>query len=254
MNHLALYKRSLDQEHHLLVVRGNVAPMLAGMKAYHERHGIEPPQPNLGSLTRELLAATALGALSLAERESWGWSLTFEGMDVGFFVGIEPEGMVCVRARTAETSRASIMVQRQKEGMPMTQSHLRPRTRSPRDMVEQYFAEVVQTKTRLEITEAGEGILVHALPGGRFDMVEALEPGGVIRYFDSAAAAGRLRELGEVVLFYECRCSDEMVLDMILGMPEPDLRELFGDLPQIEIECPRCGRRYSMARTDVSVH
>lgn len=254
MNHLALYKRSLDLENHLLVVRGSIAPVIAGMKDYHERHGIEPPRPTLGPLIRELLAATALGALSLAERESWGWSLTFEGMDTGFFAGIEPEGMMCVRAREAETSRASIMVQRQKAGLPMTQSHLRPRTRSPRDMVEQYFAEVDQTRTRLEIAGDGDGILVHALPGGRFDIVEAIEPGGVIRRFDCAAAAGRLRVMGEVVLFYECRCSDEMILDMILGMPEPDRRELFGDLPRIEIECPRCGRRYSMARTDLSVH
>ena len=254
MNHLALYKRSLDPENHLLVVRGSIAPVIAGMNSYHARHAIEPPRSELEPLVRELLAATALGALSLAERESWGWSLTFEGMDTGFFAGLEPEGMMCVRVREAEASKASLMVQRQKAGLPMTQSHLRPRTRSPRDMVEQYFAEVDQTRTRLEISGDGDGILVHTLPGGHFDAVEAIEPGGLLRFFDSAAAAGRLREMGEVVLCYECRCSDEMILDMILGMSERDRGELFSDLPQIGIECPRCGRRYTMARTDLSVH
>ena len=34
MNHLALYKRSLDMENHLLVVRGSIAPVIAGMKDY----------------------------------------------------------------------------------------------------------------------------------------------------------------------------------------------------------------------------
>jgi hypothetical protein len=254
MNHLARYQRFLDLENHLLVVRGGIAPVIAGMHAYHARHAIEPPRTGLEPLVRELLAATALAALSLAERESWGWSLTFEGMDTGFFAGVEPEGMVCVRVREAETSKASVMVQRQKAGLPMTQSHIRPQTASPRGMVEQYFAEAAQTRVRLEIAGDGDGLLLHALPGGHFHAVEAIGSGGLLPHFDSAAAAGRLKELGEVVLFYECRCSDEMILDMILGMPERDREELFGHLPQIGIECPRCGRRYTMARTDLSVH
>ncbi len=254
LKNLAAYKRYLIEDTGLLVVRGCIAPVIAGMIAYDSRHGISPPHEKLNSLIKELLAATALLAVSLAERESWGWSLTFQGMNAGFFVGVEPEGMICLRVREAETAKASVMVQRQKAGLPMTQSHISPRTASARDMVEQYCSEVDQTRTRLEIKEDGEGLLTHALPGGQFGAVRDLSAEELFGYVDGAIDSGRVRELGEVLLFYECRCSEEMISRMIDGMGEADRKDMFGDLRHLEIECPRCGRKYSVARTDGRIH
>ena len=168
---MARYRRYLIKDENLLVVRGSIGPVIAGLHEYNSRHGIPLPPGELNSLVQELLAATALAAVSLAERESWGWSLTFDGMDLGFFVGIEPEGMICVNVLAARRRKASVMIQRQKAGLPLTQSHISPRSRSPREMVQQYFSEVDQTRARLDIKENGEGILVHALPGGNFDAV-----------------------------------------------------------------------------------
>ncbi len=250
---LAKYKRYLIEDANLLVVRGGIAPALDGMNAYDAHHGIAPPPERLKSLIQELLAATALAAVSLAERESWGWSLTFEGMDIGFFVGVEPEGMICLRIRDAETQNASVMVQRQKAALPMTQSHFRPRTQSPRDMVEQYFSEVDQTKTRLEVKADGDGLLAHALPGGNFDAIRHLGAEELFGYVDRAIGSGRIKELGEVMLFYECRCSEEMIIRMIDALNESDRLDLFGDLPHVDIECPRCGRNYTVSRTDTTI-
>jgi hypothetical protein len=254
LKNLAKYKRYLIEEAHLLVVRGCIAPVISGMSAYNLRYRIAPPHEELNSLLHELLAATALAAVSLAERESWGWSLTLRGMNVGFFVGVEPEGMVCARVREAEATKASAMIQRQKAGLPMTQSHIRPRTATPSVMVEQYFAEVDQTRTRLEVKENGDSILVHALPDGNFDAAKDLSTDGLFEYLDSAIEEGRVKELGEVLLFYECRCSEEMISRMITNMSGPDQRDVFGSLPHVEIECPRCGRKYSVARADISIH
>jgi hypothetical protein len=253
LKNLATYKRYLIQDANLLAVRGSIAPVITGMSVYNSRHGIAPPLEDLNSLIQKLLAAAALSALSLAERESWGWSLTFKGMDVGFFLGIEPEGMLCIRILDAETDKSSVMVQRQKAGLPMTQSHFSPRTKSPRDMAEQYFSEVDQTRTRLEIKENGEGILVHALPGGNFDAVRALDAENLLGYLDSAISEGRVKKLGDVLLFYQCRCSEEMIIQMVDNMADADRRRLFGDLQHLEIECPRCGRKHRVARTDRSI-
>jgi hypothetical protein len=254
LKNLATYKRYLIKDTNLLVVRGCIAPVIAGMSVYDSRHRIAPPHEELKSLIQELLAATALSAVSLSERESWGWSLTFKEMNVGFFVGVEPEGMICLRILDAESEKASVMVQRQKAGLPMTQSHIRPRTGSPRDMVEQYFSDVDQTRTRLEVKEDGDCILVHALPGGNFDAVRELGADKLFGYVDSAISAGRVKELGDVLLFYECRCSEEMISRMVDNMEEFDRRDMFGDLQHLEIECPRCGRKYNVARTDRSIH
>jgi hypothetical protein len=254
LKNLAKYKRYLIEDTNLLVVRGSISPVITGMSAYNSRHRITHPQEELNSLIRELLAATALSAVSLAGRESWGWSLTFKGMSIGFFVGVEPEGMICLRVLEAETGTASVMLQRQKAGLPMTQSHISPHTGSPRAMVEQYFAEVDQTRTRLEIKADGDCILVHALPGGNFDAVKDLNADKLFEYLDSAIGAGHVKELGEALLFYECRCSEEMISTMINNMPESDRSDVFGDLQHVEIECPRCGRKYSVAKAGASIH
>jgi hypothetical protein len=254
LKNLAKYRRYLLESANLLVVRGSISPVIAGMRAYNLRYRIAPPQEELNFLIRELLAAAALSAVSLAVRESWGWSLTFKDMDVGFFVGVEPEGLICLRVRDAEPGKASAMIQRQKAGLPLTQSHISPRTGNPRDVVEQYFLEVEQTRTRLEVKEDGDGILVHALPGGNFDAVQALGENELSGYVDGAIGSGSAKELGEVLVFYECRCSEEMISRMVDTMGAADRRDMFGDLPHVEIECPRCGRKYTVARPDSRIH
>ncbi len=254
LKNLAKYRRYLIEDANLLVVRGSIMPIIAGMREYDSRHRITPPPEKLDALIQELLATTALSAISLADRESWGWSLTFRGMNVGFFVGIEPEGMVCLKILDAESERVSVMVQRQKAGLPMTQSHIKARTTSPRAMVEQYFAEVDQTGTRLEVRENGDGILVQALPGGNFDAVRSLDDDALFAYLDTALSGGRVKALDEVLLFYECRCSEDMIIRMVDNMSEMDRKDIFGDLPYVSIECPRCGRAYTVTRTDISIH
>jgi hypothetical protein len=254
LKNLAKYKRYLLEATNLLVVRGSIAPVIAGMGVYNLRHKIAPADGELIPSIQELLAATALSAISLSERESWGWSLTFKGISAGFFVGIEPEGMICTRALDADTEKASCMIQRQKAGLNMTQSHIKPRTQSPRDTIEQYFAEVEQTKTRLAIREDGEGVLVQSLPGGNFDAIKDLRTDELFEFIANAIGSGQVKELGEVLMFYECRCSETMISKMINNMLEPDRKDMFGDLPQLEIECPRCGRKYRVARTEESIH
>jgi hypothetical protein len=254
LKNLAKYKRYLLPEANLLVVKGSVAPVITGMGVYNSRHQIAPPNNELNPLIQELLAATALSAVSLAERESWGWTLAFAGVHFGYFVGVEPEGMICVRIFDAEAGRASGLIQRQKSGLPMTQSHIAPRTQSPRDVVEQYFSEVDQIKTRLAIREDGEGVLVQALPGGNFDIVKELGTEELLRNIDNAIRTGSVKELGEVLFFYECRCSEEMIFGMVANMKDADRRDLFGDLQQLEIECPRCSRKFMVPRTDQGPH
>jgi len=63
-----------------------------------------------------------------------------------------------------------------------------------------------------------------------------------------------VREAGEVLIFSECRCSEEMISRMVENMNESDRKELFGDLLQLEIECPSSGRKYPVTRKDVKIH
>ncbi len=254
LKNLAKYRRYILEEPNLLIVRGGIAPVIAGMNEYNSRYGIDPPHQDLKDSVIELLAGAALSAVSLSDRESWGWSLTFIGMVKGFFIGVEPEGMICLRIVDADGEKASAMIQRQKAGLPLTQSHINPRTLSPRDAVEQYFEEGVQIKARLGIREDGDGVLVHSLPGGNFDIVKGFDTDALFRFVDRMIDRENVREAGEVLIFYECRCSEEMISRMVENMNESDRKELFGDLLQLEIECPRCGRKYPVTRKNGKIH
>jgi molecular chaperone Hsp33 len=254
LENLTIYRRYLLEESNLLIVRGGIAPVIAGMNAYNARYGISSLHEGLKSHVTELLAGAALAAVSLAGRESWGWSLAFGGMDVGFFVGVEPEGMICLRIVESDKEKASGLIQRQKAGLPLTQSYIHPRTQNPADAIRQYFKEVEQTKTRIEIRADGEGALVHALPNGVFDAFEGLDADALFTFIDASINDGKLKDAGEVLIFYQCRCSEEMIARMVENMKDSDRQEMFGDLLQLEIECPRCGRKHTVTRTARRIH
>jgi len=45
-----------------------------------------------------------------------------------------------------------------------------------------------------------------------------------------------------------------MIIRMVDNMSEGDRKDMFGDLQHLKIECPRCGRAYTVTRTDISIH
>ncbi len=252
LENLASFKRYLDGDNGLLLVRGDMGPILPGMRAYNARHNIAPLAPDLEPAALELLCATALAAVSLAERESWGWSIAFPGKTSGFFVGVEPEGMMCIRARESDGDKALGMLQRQRPKAPMTQSYFEPRSVSPVDTIQQYFEEVEQTRTRLVVRGDGAGVLVHALPDGDFSKVSNLTNDALFDFVDDALEKTERKEVGEVILFYECRCSPEVITQMIDRMESGQRADLFGELAAVEVECPRCAREFTVRKNEGS--
>ena len=64
-------------------------------------------------------------------------------------------GRYDLRHCSRRQATTSVMIQRQKAGLPLTQSHISPRSPSPRDMVNSIF-EVDQMRARLDIKENGK--------------------------------------------------------------------------------------------------
>jgi hypothetical protein len=251
LKNLATFKRYLWAESSLLIIKGDIGPVLEGMREYNARFGIDNPDEAIFATVMSLLAATGLAAVSLAERESWGWTLTLPGSADGFFVGIEPEGMMCIRVKEADTGITSVVVQRQKPKLPAVQSHYEALDAEPAKVVQRYFEEVEQTDTRLAVSPGGEGLLLHGLPGCDFGAWAAMTEDDLKEFVAKLEAQGSLKRLDEVLLFYECRCNDGMVVKMIENLPGNKRNELFGDLDEIEVECPRCGRKYRIKRKEV---
>jgi redox-regulated HSP33 family molecular chaperone len=246
--HLGKYRRYLWQDANLLVVIGDFPEVLVSKQLYQERHQIPVAEGAAVVLLERIMATAALIAVSLAERESWGWTITLPGSPYGVFCGVEPEGMVCARVRPTDPNKTSAFVQRQKGKGPVTQSHYEPTSDDVAATMAAYFDQVQQQWTRIAVDDQGSGVLVQALPDASIDEAAALDDDELIARCRSMAGAGELDELDEVVIFYECRCHDEMILDMITSLPTDQREDLWGNEAALEIECPRCGRKYVLNR------
>ena len=92
------------------------------------------------------------------------------------------------------------------------------------------------------------GVLVQALPEADFGRVVDLADQEMIGLCRQKVQDGEFKPLQEVLMFYECRCDDKMILDMITTLPDAAREELWGDEKELNIECPRCAREYVLTR------
>jgi hypothetical protein len=246
--HLAHYFRFHWEQPNLIVVTGEAEEIWKGFDAYRQRYEIPEAKPESTAVLKRLFAAAGLAAVSLAEAEWWGWSVTFPQSSIGLFCGIEPEGMVCGTTLKSDPSRNLVVVQRQGKKSPVTQSHFSLLTQDPVEAVERYFEEAEQTLIRISVDSHGRGALLRPMPGGNFDDISGLLDDALIARCFGLAADGAIKKLDEVLLFYECPCDQQQINKMLCSLPEGKLAELWGDLDRLEVTCPRCGRKYTVKR------
>ena len=242
---LAHYFRYLWEEPNLVVIAGNAEEIIKGYNAYNAHYKISPDKKNKEQLNL-MFAAAGLVAISLPERESWGWSLSLPDSDVGLFCAIEPEGMVSGRIIQTEKEKNTAVVQRQKPGSEITQSNFSLKNSSPVKAAEQYFEESEQNLVRIAVNQKGDAVLIQALPGGSFEKISSLSDDDLIALCAKMSQNNKIKKLEEVLLFYECRCDDEMILNMITSLPEKQRKELWAGQEKLEIECPRCSRNFTL--------
>jgi redox-regulated HSP33 family molecular chaperone len=135
---------------------------------------------------------------------------------------------------------------------PLTQSHYQIATTDVVEAMEAYFDRAQQTWTRIALDATGSGVLIQALPNADIADLATIAKPELLGQCRGAAASGRLQPLNEVVIFYECRCDDDLILDMLSSLPPAQREEIWGRERAIQIECPRCGRQYRIRRNDAS--
>ncbi len=245
---LSYFYRYLWEDPELMVVVGDAGELFRGMDIYNRHFGIAPVDDADARDFKRLLTAAGLAAVSLSDRESWGWNLSLPDRQMGFFVAAEPEGMLCGCLHPTTRKQQLGFVQRQKAGEDLTQSHFTPQGSDVVHAVERYFVECEQVQVRVAANEQGLGALVRAMPGGRLDELASLSDDELIERCRKLAKDGEMKGMGEVLLFYECRCDDEMILSMITNLPADQREELWRGQDALHIECPRCGRGYTMKK------
>ncbi len=246
MKHLSHYYRYLWQGPELIVILGDAAKMWQGFQKYGEKYRIASVDSDGSEAMRRLLAGAGLAAVSLPERESWGWTLSLPGTSTGLFCAVEPEGMVCVSLRQSASEFNAAIVQRQKEKAPLAQSHYTLSSADPVKAVEQYFEYSAQMLVRVAVLDDGRGAFVQPLPGHDFGPLDGLSDTELVERCYALAEDEKAKLLDEVMLFYGCRCSDAMILEMVTALPARQRSELWQDSPSLTINCPRCDRAYTL--------
>ena len=245
-----IVEKWLWESRDVLVVVGTFTQLLQEHEAYQERHGIPPEQkPRASADLERLLIGVALAHSVGQEGESLGWSLKLPGSDYGLFAATEPEGMTCGRViRTGSPAKKPIVVvQTARAYSPTTQSSVTPSSGDPIEGIEDYFSDAKQIATRILIDESAQrGLLLQALPGGKFADLELMPADEVFRTIDAALEAKEMTRLNETVMFYACRCNDEMILNVFMSLPAAQRTELTDETGSVSIECPRCGRSYTI--------
>jgi len=248
---LAHFHRYLWEEPNLILVVGSMAPLLAGRRRYHEEHGLDLGDEDESVLLGAMFAGAALAAASMDQPESWGWSVALPGRQLGVFCAVESMGMLCGRTLPAELHQQAVVVQRAGEGEAITHSHLTLDRDDPLRAVELFFVEAERTLIRLALGPEGQGLLVRPLPQGTFDPLSGMSEMELLAHSRWLTETGKLKRLSEMLLYYGCRCNDEMILNLIISLPPTQRLEIWGDGRELEVECPRCGRRYRFQRHDL---
>ena len=245
-----IVEKWLWESRDVLVITGTFTQLLQEHEAYQEQHGIPAEQqPKAAADLDRLLIGVALAHSVAQEGESLGWSLKLPGSGFGLFAATEPEGMTCGRViRTGSPAKTPVVVvQTARAYSPTTQSSVTPSSGDPVQGIEDYFSDARQTATRILIDDRTQrGLLLQALPGGRFADLELMTADEVFAAVDAALEAGEMTRLNETVMFYACRCNDEMILNVFTSLPAAQRAELTDKTGGVQIECPRCGRRYNI--------
>lgn len=235
----------------------------------------------------DLIAAATLAAESQVDRDAWGWTIRLPLKPWGIFCAVEPEGMVCARfshlpPETAQDPIGGFAVQRVAPDSPVRQSSLIPCAESTHFLVEQYFDESEQLPARIAI-RGNEALMALSTPDADWDIVKTLPENDLLALFhelireepapempvdpslsDTArkikaqfAAAkgipigsmvGDLKLMHEAVFFYGCSCDIDKIRAMINNLPADQQEELWAGTQTLDIQCPRCGRTYVLAK------
>ncbi len=252
MEKLAKLEKFLWEDRDLVVVIGDIAPLLQGREEYNTQYKIsEPDAPEAGRDVDRLMAGAALAQMVAQDGESTGWTLKLPGKNYGLFAAAEPEGFVCARAITSISASAEpkVVVQKSRSYGPLFESFVVPSSSDPIKAIEDYFSDAEQVATIIECHEpTRRGLLIRALPGGNMAGLAELSSGELFDTIETARNDDKFSFLSEIRMFYGCRCNEQMMLDLFLSLPAEKRQELTTEDGMVYIECPRCGRVYEFSK------
>ncbi|MEM7167593.1 MAG: Hsp33 family molecular chaperone HslO [Planctomycetota bacterium] len=239
-------QRTLDHEKNVLFAHGQFEPIFL---AYidHSRRWEEPPEPLIETMMRQGLAAAALHLSCRPIDESVGWTISIQEPPLNLFLTGDA-GTERVAGRSFDhgvepADHNRLYVQSSRHHAPPSKSMLDVAGLDILGVFEQYYRQSEQFPARFFDYENGYYVMVLGLPGVDPAWLDSLER-------DTAFAALRQSErpLDQRMFYFSCGCDPKRMREVVDSIYKDNPEDLFQGESRVEIQCPRCARRWELHR------
>ncbi|MGV3658616.1 MAG: Hsp33 family molecular chaperone HslO [Prosthecobacter sp.] len=230
-----------------LLVRGRFSPLYLDYYLHLMQHGIQHEEP-LDQMLKDALAALALHLCSRPQDEGCAWTIHVkEPQRANLFVtGSTHPGRVTGRVFTEDVRQegeALFVAQTTRPNNSVRQSMVEFQGDDMFAAVEHFYTTSEQRLTRLFRLPEEEFIQISAEPDCDEAWLATLTLDGVLELEQTE----HLTLLETRGYMFECGCSVERLLPIIMRLPQDDLDHIFAD-GMATITCPRCGAVFRTAK------
>lgn len=201
-----------------------------------------------------VLASQGLGAATLhlscrPAGETVGWTINIRKPPTNLFITGDSSlrtvtGRVFAEnVRTAESSRVFVQISR--PGESLAQSTVDVVGLDVLEMFDQFYDQSEQTPARFFEIDEREYMMIVGLPDVDEGWLRELTIEEAIELSE-----GELKSLGQMVYRFHCGCNPERIIELMLNLYGEQPGELFQGDHDVEVLCPRCGRRWHVAREE----
>lgn len=245
----ALIERFLDREHEAIFARADFGGIFASFDDHARLWSVEP-DPLGRIIVHQGLGAACLYLSSRPLDEELAWTLNFSEPSQNVFVTGSTKGRITARwfgpkdgVKKVEQSR--LYVDSRRSMGPARRSVVEIEGLDVLSIFEQFALSSDQADARWFALTDREYLMVQSLPVDEKDWIRGL---------DAAAAERRLEglpRLDEREFWFQCGCTRERVARAVSVIWNEDPEALFASEATIDVTCPRCGRRWTMSRSDM---
>ena len=245
----ASVERWLDRRRSVLLARGDFSALVDGYLD-HSRRWDRAPDGLTTILMRQGLAAAALFLSGRPRDESVGWTLSLPNPAPNlFFTGDSARGTVTGRFfedTTEDESGHRLYVQSTRPSTGSVQTHLDVSGLDVLGIFEQYHDRSLQCPARYFDYDDGRFIMVLSLPNADMEWLRELDREGAEAHVEAQQGPLDAREF-----VFMCGCTPERIVDVVRSFYHEDPEGFFEGHEEVEVQCPRCGRLWSVAEADL---
>lgn len=245
-------------QHEALLIDVDLAGYLIDYYVHHQAN-FSGADVNHDSELKEAIACFAVHLMTKPPREYHAWtvhivsekpySLFVTGCTEALLESGDAQGFIVGHVLTdyvRHTDTNTLHAQYDDRKGRVFTSHIQSESPSPTSIVAQFYHQSEQNALRIKhIPASDRTVALLALPNCNLAWFNSTELETLF------AAEIEKRRMRSCSYEFRCECSPEKLLPFFRVLSDEALKDLYGDDERLVISCPRCGKRFSLARSEI---